>query len=192
MDFDPILKNISKHVTLEKGEIDHFTSLLTMKEVSKRKLLLQEGEPCTTINYVHSGILRAYCHDKDFHERVIMFAVQDWWITDIHGFATRKPAIVNIEAIENSVVFELQKDDLDKLYVKIPKFERVFRMLMQNSYIREQLRTTQNLTLSAEERYVNFLAKYPHVYQRVPLKQIASYLGITPEFLSVIRKKKAE
>ena len=121
-----------------------------------------------------------------------MFAVQDWWITDIQGFVTGKPAIVNIEAIEDSVVLELQKDDLDKLYVKVPKFERVFRILMQNSYIREQLRTTQNLTLTAEERYVNFVAKYPHVYQRVPLKQIASYLGITPEFLSVIRKKKSE
>ncbi len=192
MNFEQILKNIAKHVALEKDEIDYFTSLLTVKEVPKKKFLLQESEPCTTINYVHSGILRAYCHDKDFNECVVMFAVQDWWITDIHGFATGNPAIVNIEAIEDSVVFELQKKDLDKLYVKVPKFERVFRILMQNSYIREQLRTTQNLTLTAEERYVNFLSKYPHVYQRVPLKQIASYLGITPEFLSVIRKKKAE
>lgn len=192
MDFDLILKNIAKHVTLEKAEIDHFISLLTVREVSKKKFLLQEGEACTSINYVHSGILRAYCYDKEIHERVIMFAVQDWWITDIQGFSTGKPAIVNIEAIEDSVVLELQKDDLDELYLKVPKFERVFRILMQNSYIREQLRTTQNLTLTAEERYVNFLAKYPHVYQRVPLKQIASYLGITPEFLSVIRKKKTD
>lgn len=192
MDFDSILKNIAKHVTLEKAEIDHFISLLTIRKVPKKKILLQEGERCSTINYVHSGILRAYCHDKDFHERVIMFAVQDWWITDIHGFATGNPVIVNIEAIEDSVVFELQKNDLDDLYIKVPKFERVFRILMQNSYIREQLRTTQNLTLSAEERYANFVVKYPHVYQRVPLKQIASYLGITPEFLSVIRKKKGK
>lgn len=192
MDFDPILKNIAKHVTLEKAEIDHFISLLTVREVSKKKFLLQEGEACTSINYVHSGILRAYCYDKEIHERVIMFAVQDWWITDIQGFSTGKSAIVNIEAIEDSVVLELQKDDLDELYLKVPKFERVFRILMQNSYIREQLRTTQNLTLTAEERYINFLAKYPHVYQRVPLKQIASYLGITPEFLSVIRKKKTD
>lgn len=192
MDFKAILENISNHVSLDKKEIDLFTSLLTVKEVSKKKFLLQEGKSCSSIHYVHSGILRAYCYDKEIHERVIMFAVQDWWITDIHGFATGKPAIVNIEAIEDSVVLELQKEDLDQLYSKVPKFERVFRILMQNSYIREQLRTTQNLTLTAEERYVNFVAKYPNVYQRVPLKQIASYLGITPEFLSVIRKKKAK
>lgn len=192
MEFDFILKNICKHVTLEKDEITHFTSLLKIKVVSKKKFLLQEGEACTTIYYVQSGILRAYCHDKDHNERVIMFAVQDWWITDIQGFSTGNPAIVNIEAIEDSVVLELKKKDLDQLYIDVPKFERVFRILMQNSYIREQLRTTQNLTLTAEERYNNFVAKYPHVYQRVPLKQIASYLGITPEFLSVIRKKKSE
>ena len=192
IDFEPILKNIAKHVTLEKSEINHFTSLLSIKEIPKKKLLLQEGESCTSISYVHSGILRAYCYDKEIHERVIMFAVQDWWVTDIQGFATGTPAIVNIEAIEDSVVFELQKDDLDELYIKVPKFERIFRILMQNSYIREQLRTTQNLTSTAEERYKNFVAKYPNVYQRVPLKQIASYLGITPEFLSVIRKKKSK
>ena len=191
MDYDPIIKNITQHLLLEQDEIDHFISLLNAKKVLKKKFLLHVGKQCTSINYVHSGILRSYCHDKDLHERVIMFAAQDWWITDIHGFATGKPAIVNIQAIEDSVIFELQKDDLDKLYINIPKFERVFRILMQNSYIREQLRTTQNLTLTSEERYINFVAKYPHVYQRVPLKQIASYLGITPEFLSVIRKNKS-
>ena len=89
MNFDPILKNIAKHVKLQKDEIDHFTSLLTLREVPKKKLLLKEGDPCTTINYVHSGILRAYCYDKEIHERVIMFAVQDWWITDIQGICNR-------------------------------------------------------------------------------------------------------
>ena len=189
MDFIPILNNVNKHIKLHQGEINSFTSLLTLKEVPKGKFVLKEGQPCRSISYVHSGILRAYCYDREYHERVVMFAPSDWWVTDIHGFALNKPAQLNIEAIKPSIIFQLHYTDLEKLYLKAPKFERFFRLLMQNSYIREQLRTTQNLTLTAEERYLNFIKKYPIVYQQVPLKQIASYLGITPEFLSLIRKQ---
>ena len=97
---------------------------------------------------------------------------------------------MNIETIEESVIFKLQKEDLEDLYLKIPKFERFFRIIMQNAYIREQLRVIQNLSLSAEQRYYIFLEKYPKVAQQVTQKQIASYLGITPEFLSMIRAGK--
>jgi CRP-like cAMP-binding protein len=96
---------------------------------------------------------------------------------------------MHIDALENSGVFQLQKDDLDSLFGQVPKFERFFRIIMQNSYVREQLRSIQNISLSAEERYLNFTQKYPDFMQRVSQKQIASYLGMTPEFLSVIRSK---
>jgi CRP-like cAMP-binding protein len=120
-----------------------------------------------------------------------MFAINDWWITDMYSFASGQPAMLNIDAIEDSTVFELLKTDLDELYIKAPKFARFFRIIMQNAYIREQLRIIQNLSMPAEERYQSFLKKYPQFTERVPLKQIASYLGITPEFLSVLRKKAA-
>jgi len=133
--------------------------------------------------------LRSFYKDHDNNEATIMFAIADWWITDISCFINRQPATTSIEAINDSCVLQLTKDDLDTLYSKVPKFERYFRILMQNSYIREQLRTLQNLSLSAEERYARFLEKYPAIALQLAQKQIASYLGITPEFLSTIRKK---
>ena len=161
---------------------------MTIREVARKELLLKEGNACATINYVHTGVLRAYYRDSADNESSIMFAMQDWWVTDMHSFVTEKPAMLNIEALEDSIVMQLKKTDLDHLYIQIPKFEKFFRIIMQNAYIREQLRIIENLSLPAEERYQNFIHKYPQVVQRVPLKQIASYLGITPEFLSVIRK----
>jgi CRP-like cAMP-binding protein len=192
MDHTGILLNITKHISLDEGEVKHFTSLLTTKELRKKDFLLREGQPCLAINYVQSGALRAFYRDREDNESIIMFAINDWWVTDMHSFALEKPAMLNIDALEDSSVFQLQKADLEQLYLKVPKFERFFRIIMQNAYIREQLRIIQNLSMSAEERYNNFLKKYPQFAQRVPLKQIASYLGITPEFLSVLRKKAAK
>jgi CRP-like cAMP-binding protein len=189
MDHASILSNIEKHITLERKEIDLFTSLLIRKDLRKKELVLQEGHSCKVINYVHSGVLRAFYRDADSNESIIMFAIHDWWITDMYSFISANPAMLNIDTLEDSVVFQLQKHDLEQLYIQAPKFERFFRIIMQNAYIREQLRVIQNLSMSAEERYNTFLKKYPQFAQRVPLKQIASYLGMTPEFLSVLRKK---
>ena len=119
-----------------------------------------------------------------------MFAVADWWVTDMFCFLNEKPAMMYIEAIEDSCIFQLSKENLEKLFYNVPKFERFFRILMQNAYTREQLRVIENLSLSAEDRYDSFLLKYPHIARAVTQKQIASYLGITPEFLSAIRKNK--
>jgi CRP-like cAMP-binding protein len=192
MDHTGILKNIKKHIVLREDEAIRFTSLLTKKELRRKEVLLREGSPCNTIYYVHTGALRAFYRDSDDNESIIMFAISDWWVTDMYGFAMEKPAMLNIDAVEDSVIFQLQKKDLDALYLAIPKFERFFRIMMQNAYIREQLRIIQNLSLPAEERYRHFLQKYPQFAQRMPLKQIASYLGITPEFLSVLRRKAAK
>jgi len=187
MNYDLILKNISKHINLSNEEIDFFISLLKYEQVSKKDFILKEGQLCKTINFIHSGTLRAYYVDKTGRESTIMLAITDWWITDMLCFINQQPAMLYIEAVEHSSIFSLQKNDLDRLYIQVPKFERFFRIIMQNAYIREQLRVIQNLSLSAEERYNNFLAKYPQIVKQVTQKQIASYLGITPEFLSAIR-----
>jgi len=187
-----ILKNIAKHISLTEDEATYFVALLKEKQIAKKDLLLKEGQLCNNINFVHSGILRAFYVDKAGKESTIMFAVTDWWITDMFCFINEQPAMLNIKAIEDSVVFQLQKKNLDALYIKVPKFERFFRIIMQNAYIREQLRIIQNLSLPAEERYHHFLNKYPQIVQQVTQKQIASYLGITPEFLSMIRSNKTK
>jgi CRP-like cAMP-binding protein len=130
--------------------------------------------------------------DKNGKESTIMFAIADWWITDMYCFLNRQPAMLNIEALESSQLLRLSIDDLEKLYIHVPKFERFFRIIMQNAYTREQLRIIQNLSLSAEERYDNFLTKYLQIVKQVTQKQIASYPGITPEFVSAIWANKAK
>ena len=192
MQTDLILLNIKKHITLNEVEREYFLSLLRVKEFKKNDVLLAVGEPCTTFNYVNSGVLRAFYCDEAAKESTIMFALPDWWITDMPCFVNQAPSMISIEAITNGSILQLTKEDLDSLYLEVPKFERFFRILMQNSYIREQLRTLQNLSLPAEVRYNNFLKKYPKLIQQVTQKNIASYLGITPEFLSVIRKQKGK
>ena len=192
MTHDLILKNVAKHISLDKEEANYFTSLLSYKEVPKKTNLLAEGKVCKYLSYVHSGTLRSYCLDKEGKESTIMFAVADWWVTDMYCYLNEKPAMMYIETIEDSSIFQLSRENFNKLFTDIPKFERFFRILMQNAYTREQLRIIENLTLTAEERYDRFINKYPQIVKQVTQKQIASYLGITPEFLSAIRKKKAQ
>ena len=188
MEFEKILKNVSKHISLSKEEIDYFLSCFIVRDLPKKTVLLREGEVCNKLSYVHSRALRAYHIDKSGKESTIMFAISDWWVTDMYCFLNARPAMMFIETIEKSSIFQINKDSLDELYIRVPKFERFFRILMQNAYTREQLRVIESLSLSAKERYDNFIRKYPHIAEAVKLKQIASYLGITPEFLSAIRK----
>lgn len=190
MEHELVLKNVAKHISLNEEETAYFLSLLKHQDVAKKDFILKEGQLCRNISFVNSGILRAYYAGRDGKESTIMFALQDWWITDMYCFINQKPAMLYIEAVEHSSILQLQKSDLDKLYIKVPGFEKFFRIIMQNAYIREQLRVIQNLSLTAEERYHNFLEKYPQVAKQVTLKQIASYLGITPEFLSMVRANK--
>ncbi|UCA60884.1 MULTISPECIES: Crp/Fnr family transcriptional regulator [Chryseobacterium] len=185
-----ILKNISRHISLSDEETSYFLSLLKEKKIQKKEHIIKQQQFCKDINFVLSGILRAFYTDASGKESTIMFAISDWWITDMYCFINEKPAMLNIEALEESLILQLSKDNLDKLYCRVPKFERFFRIMMQNAYIREQLRIIENLSLPAEERYYNFLKKYPLAAERVTQKQIASYLGVTPEFLSIIKTNK--
>jgi len=191
MNNEAILRNISKHIQLNEEEVSCFTSLLSSRQLVRKTTVLREGEICKYISFVESGALRAFHVDKDGKESTIMFALADWWVTDMFCFLHAKPAMVYIEAIEDSSVLQLSRENFDRLFLQVPKFERFFRILMQNAYTREQLRVIENLALAAEERYERFLQKYPHIAEVVTQKQIASYLGITPEFLSLIRKKRS-
>jgi len=185
---DGILKNIAKHIHLSEDEASFFISLLSPKTLPKKTLVLQAGQDCRYLSYVHSGALRSYYIDKDGKESTIMFAIGDWWITDMYCYLNRKPAMMHIETIGESTIFQLSKANFDQLLETVPKFEKFFRILMQNAYTREQLRVMENLSLTAEERYHSFVLKYPQIVKQVTKKQIASYLGITPEFLSTLRK----
>jgi CRP-like cAMP-binding protein len=187
---ETLIKNINKHIRLEKEEKSYVLRVFREKEVKKKEFILSSGQLCDQFSFVESGSLRAFYMDAAGKESTIMFAFSDWWITDMHCFVNGLPAMLNIVALENSKILQISKADLDHLYIQIPKFERFFRILLQNAYTREQVRVIQNLSLTAEERYDIFLNKYPQVARQVTQKQIASYLGITPEFLSMIRARK--
>lgn len=186
---DLILSNVARHIQLEDHEKDFFLSVLTHKKLRRRQYLLQEGDICRHENFVVKGCLRAYYIDEDGHEHILMFAVEDWWVGDLKSFNEEAPATLNIDALEESEVLRIDKQSMEILYQKVPKFERYFRIMLQNSIITSQNRVLQNIYMTAEERYLAFIQKYPRLESRLPQNQIASFLGITPEFLSKIRKK---
>lgn len=184
-----ILDNIQKHISVSVTEKQLIESLLVQQKVAKKEVLLEAGKVATDIHFVSEGVLRAYFTDPEGDQNIVMFAVNDWWITDIFSFSTGYPAQLTIDALEDAVVYSLSKENLELLFLQMPTFERFFRILMQNAYVREQSRIIQNLSMPAEERYKLFIKKYPQFAERITQKQIASYLGITPEFLSTLRKK---
>ncbi len=190
--FSTLLLNVKQHIGIDSKEADQFVSFLKAKTVFKKEHLLLSGDPCRTFSFVNSGILRAYFINPEGKESTIMFAIKNWWITDMYCFVNELPAMLSIQALEESEVLCLEKNKMDELLTLNPKFERYFRILLTNAYTREQLRTIQNLSLPAEERYRNFVKKYPDVVPMITQKQLASYLGITPEFLSMIRAKRED
>lgn len=189
--FDLILQNIGKHITLDPTEIEFFTSLLELKQIRKKDFLLQPGEICKTENFIVKGCLRTYSVDQDGVEHIVMFGIEDWWVGDLYSFLTATPAQYYIDALEDTHVLQINKQNLDLLYERVPKFERFFRLIIQNAFIAQQNRINQNLSFTAEQRYLEFVKKYPHFEQRIPQKQVAAYLGMTPVFLSMLRRKLA-
>ncbi len=189
MNCPQILENIQNHISLSTSEKKLFVSYLKVNDVSKKERILQQGDICKAIFFVESGSLRAYNFNDEGKDSTIMFAVQDWWITDMNAFVNQKESLLSIELIEDSRIVELRFSALEEIYQKIPKFERFFRILFQNAYVREQLRVLDNISYSTEDRYYRFVEKYPQVVQKVTQKQIASYLGVTPEFLSKVKNK---
>ena len=142
---DLILQNIAKHITLEKEEATYFLSLLELNVIKSKAYILKESQPCNYLNFVNSGTLRAYFLNKQGKESTIMFALKDWWVTDMHCFVKEQPAMLNVVAIEKTKILRINKTNLELLFAEVPKFERFFRILFQNAYIREQLRVLENL-----------------------------------------------
>ncbi|HEY5745284.1 MAG TPA: Crp/Fnr family transcriptional regulator [Chryseolinea sp.] len=187
-----ILQHISRHITLSEQDIQFFKSVLRHRKLRKRQYLLQAGDVSLYENFVLKGCLRAYTVDNDGTEHIVMFAVEGWWVSDLYSFLAGTPATQNIDALEDTEVFSIEKNDLEKLYQQVPEFNRMFRILLQNAFVAQQQRIIGSISQTAEEQYTSFSTKYSTLEQRIPQNQVAAYLGVTPETLSRIRKQQAK
>jgi CRP-like cAMP-binding protein len=190
--FELIDKNIGKNIQLTPKELELFHSLLQVKKFKKKQFLLQAGEVCHFTGFITKGCIKNYIIDKKGNEFIMYFAIEDWWVGDITSFFEQKPGTLFIETIEDTELLMFDHTGYQRLINEVPKFERHFRILIQRSMHTLQLRFFHTLASPAEERYLEFLQKYPHIVQRVPQQLIASYIGVTPEFLSKIRHKLAK
>uniref|UniRef100_UPI00404B3B59 Crp/Fnr family transcriptional regulator n=1 Tax=Flavobacterium sp. TaxID=239 RepID=UPI00404B3B59 len=187
--YQNILNNVSKCIVLTEKEQDFFFNLLEEKQHPKKTMLLQEGEICQFEAYVEQGCIRTYYIDEKGFEVTLQFGIEDWWVSDIASFSDQKPSFLYIETLEDVKLLTLSPQNKELLLAEIPKFERVFRLLLQRNLSATQHRLVNTLAMSAQEKYLEFLRKYPSIPQRVPQHYIASYLGISAEFLSKIRTR---
>ena len=189
MSFDLLIASISRHISLTAEEVEFFTSLLKSKFLANGEFLLREGEICKCESFVIKGCLKTYYLDENGFEHIIDFSIEEWWADDLYSLLTQTASKSNIKAIEDTDILQIGKNDLEQLYKRIPKFERFFRILFQNAYITQREQINLALSASAEERYLLFLKKKPYAEKRFAQKDIASYLGVTPQFLSTLKKK---
>jgi CRP-like cAMP-binding protein len=182
-------QNISNHIALTDSEMEEFCNLFKNKIIKKKSFLLREGEVCKFEGFVTKGIFRVYHIDKSGAEQILYFAIENWWITDIDSFTNERPSQLFIEALEDSEVLLISKKDKEFSYANLPKIEKLFRVMTQKTHVALQRRMIDNLSKTADQRYLDFIEKYPQLHQRLSNLQIAAYLGISHEFLSKIRNK---
>ncbi len=184
-----ILQNIARHISLTPEEEQLFLSKTETKTFKAKTILQNAGHICKESYFVNSGLLRSFNINDNIVEHVLSFACEGWWISDMYSFISQKPGNLFIEVLEDCEVVILTKENQELLYVEIPKLERFFRILIENSLVAHQERLMDNLSLTAEERFDKFCKKYPTLIQKVPQKQIASFIGVTPEFFSKMKAR---
>lgn len=192
MKTDLLIESLEKHIKLSENEKKLITSYLRERKVKKGQFLVHEGAVSRSTNFVNEGSVRTYFIDMNGQEHIVQFAIEGWWISDLNSFIMQTPATFNVQAIEDCVILELSFESLEILYEKVPKMERYFRVVTQRAFVAFQQRIVQNISMTAEDRYLAFQQKYPKIELRIPQKLVASYLGISAEFLSKIKKRLKE
>jgi CRP-like cAMP-binding protein len=188
-EYEPILNNIKRYVSLNADDEKQFIAIVRKSRVKKRQFIVQPRFVCTHQTYVVKGALRVYFVNKNGNEHTLQFAIDDWFASDHYSYIHQTPASIFIEALEDSYIQQIEYNDVERLCLENQKFERFFRKVAQKSFAFAQRRILSNLDKTAEERYLEFMEMYPDIIQKVPQYAVASYLGMTPEFLSKIRKK---
>ncbi len=187
--FKGILGNIQRYVTLDSEDQQDFVDIVETRPIKKRQFIVQPGFVCTHQTYVKKGAFRSYFVSDQGVEHTIQFAIEDWFISDFNSYIHQTPASLFVEALEDSTIHQIEYHKVEQLCAHNPKLERFFRLVAQKAFAFSQRRVLSNLGNSAEERYLDFLERYPGIVQRVPQYALASYLGMSAEFLSKIRKR---
>jgi CRP/FNR family transcriptional regulator, anaerobic regulatory protein len=189
---EPLLAYFQNVIPLNNEEKLLVTEFFKPRLYRKKQFVLQEGDICNQFNFIVRGCLRMYKVDEKGNTHILQFAAENWWLSNIGSFHERKPSELDIDAMEDTMVLQISHENLLSLYIKAPKFDRIFRVLIENSFVSLQKRLLQNISSTAEERYLTFLDNYAHLANRLPQTQIASFLGISPEFLSRLRNKRTK
>ena len=178
-----------RYVNIEDSEIDEIYSKFTREVFHKKEYLLQEGQVCRKYYFILNGLVRSFYIDSKGNEKITQFALENWWLTNMESFIKNTPSSITVQAIEPTTVLSIGKEELHALFDHHPKLERFFRMITENMLIAIQRRNDMYLQMKSKDRYDDFVASFPSFTQRVPQYMIASYLEITPEYLSELRKK---
>jgi len=184
----PLIEHFKDYLAMDPNDAEMLLPRVSKRIVKRRQFILQEGDVCQHYSFVVHGCFKIYKVDEKGVQHNIQFVTENDWATDIGSFHSEKPSELYIEAMEPGTILQIKKPDLLFLYVNSPKFDRNFRVIIENKFVELQNRLLQTYCVSAMDRYIAFLEQYPKLSQRLPNTQIASYLGITPEFLSKIRK----
>lgn len=187
---DQLKTYLRRYVNFNDTEVDFFYDQLLVKTFHKKEFLLSEGQICRSNYFITKGLTRSFYIDKKGKEKITQFALENWWVTSMESFNKNTPSYLSIQALEETTVLMLRKEDLPKLYESIPKLERLFRIITENMLISFQRKNDIYLQMSSKGRYDDIVKNFPAFAQRVPQYMIASYLDITPEYLSVLRKNK--
>ncbi len=187
--FEQLRSHISSVVEMSDEEFNRGTKSFIPKKLRKRQYLLQAEDPCQWLAFITRGCLRQYSLDAQGREKLLRFGIEDWWMTDLESFQSHTPAPTNIDALEDSELLLISNESLEKLSAAVRTWDRYFRGILEREYKRALVQISDLAGASAEERYLRFLQTYPDLFQRIPLHQIASYLGVTPQTLSRIRKQ---
>ena len=186
--FDLLHQKLNSVIAISEEEFQQFCTSFKPKKLRKKQYLLQSGDVNRYQAFVVKGLLRSYTVDEKDNKHILQFASEGWWIADLSSYLTSEPSILNIDALEDSELLLLDKNAWEASMKSIPALEHYFRIILQNHLVATQKRLLQSLSETAEEKYTRFLKTYPECLQRMPQHMIASYLGITRETLSRVRK----
>lgn len=188
MIYNNLFSSIDGKVKLTNDDKELISSFFEFKALRKKDFLLEEGDICKNLAFVSKGALKSYSLDEKGQEHISLLAWEGWWVSDFKSFISEEKAILSIDAIEDSEVLLISRNNYEALLMKVPAMERYFRMLYQNSLVTKDRRLISSNTYTAEEKYLHLIEMYPFISQRIPQNLIASYLGLTPETISRIKK----